>query len=180
MNVWVLGLLFTPVFVIIGVNRNRRRRTAITAATVEVHVDDHGARRTLADGRHEEITWPEVTEVDVFTTRKGPHKAAGGAVVLYGTAERGCVIPLDHLEDSGLLVHVGRLEGFQVSTIIDALRADERREAAITGNALQAAMPKPWQTTTVCWRRPDVTGPTPFVDDVDDHRGRPEDDPSAS
>jgi hypothetical protein len=130
-NLLGLALIFSPVFVLLAVNRNRRRRSAITAATVAVEVDDQGARRTLADGRQEEITWPEVTEVDVFTTRKGPHKAAGGAVVLYGTAERGCVIPLDQIETSGLLVHIGRLEGFRVSTVIDALRADERREEAL-------------------------------------------------
>jgi hypothetical protein len=149
----LLGLLFTPLFVIIAINRNKRARAKEFAATVEVGVDQHGAHRVLSDGRREEVSWDEVVEVDVFTTRKGPHKDAGGAVVLYGTEDRGCVIPLDRLEESRLLVHLGQLDGFRVNTVIDALRVDDRREEEVRRDPLGGFMPRPWQTTTVCWRR---------------------------
>ena len=109
----------------------------------------HGDHKIDAKTAAPDIAW---VSVDVFITRKGPYKEAGGALVLYGTGERGCVIPLDHLEVSGIIVHLNQLEGFRVNTVVDALRADERREDDVRGNPIGGFMPRPWQTTTVCWR----------------------------
>jgi hypothetical protein len=127
-----------------------KRRKVHRATTVEVVAGEEGVRRVLADGRTEEIHWSEVTEVDVFTTRVGPHRAGGGAVVLYGDAERGCIVPLDLLAESGLMNHVHRLPGFDPATVVDAL-ADPRQEAGVRG----AFAPRPLHRTTVCWTRGD-------------------------
>lgn len=156
MELLFLALLCAPVFVIMAVNRNRRQRAREFAATVEIAVDQRGAHRVLADGRREEVTWDEVNEVDVFTTRKGPHKDAGGAVVLYGSEARGCIIPMDVVESSGLLLHITRLPGLKIDTIIEAMTAEQRREASVNDNPMQAMMPRPWQRTTVCWKRPEA------------------------
>lgn len=172
MSPLLLGLLFTPLFVVIAVNRNKRSRTRQFARTVEAGADRDGAYRVLADGRREEVHWHEVVEVDVFTTRKGPYKDAGGAVVLYGTEDRGCVMPLDWLEASGLLVHLGQLEGFRVDTVIAALRVDEQREAEVRVSPMSGFTPRPWQTTTVCWQRDDAAGiaGTPEIPGTDEGR----------
>lgn len=128
-----------------------KRRKVHRATTVEVVAGAEGVRRVLADGRTEEIHWPEVTEVDVFTTRVGPHRAGGGAVVLYGNAERGCIVPLDLLAESRLLDHLHHLPGFDPATVVDAL-ADPRQDPGVRG----AFAPRPLQRTTVCWTRGDA------------------------
>jgi hypothetical protein len=124
-----------------------RRHRAHRSTTVEVVADATGVRRVLADGRREEVSWPEVSEVDVFTTRAGPHKASGGAVVLYGDASRGCIVPLDLLAESGLMAELHRLPGFDPATVLTAFgdRPDTSGRAALT--------PRPLSRTTVCWRR---------------------------
>jgi hypothetical protein len=126
-----------------------RRRRQDRSATVSVTADADGVRRTLADGRVEEVSWAEVVEVDVFTTRVGPHKASGGAVVLYGDAERGCIVPLDQLAGSGLLDHAHRLVGFDPAKVVAAVAGPED---PATG-ARAAFAPRPLQQTTVCWKR---------------------------
>lgn len=153
MSLLFLVILISPVVVLIAVNRNHRRSVALRSATVSISADADGARRTLADGRQEEITWEEVTEVDVFTTRVGPHKSAGGAVVLYGDESRGCVVPLDQLEASGLLVYISRLPGFDLNRLIGAVTRDEQVEQETAANPVQFLKPKPLQTTVVCWQR---------------------------
>jgi hypothetical protein len=126
----------------------RRRVRALRSATVEVEADDRGVRRVLADGRREEVDWFEVMQVDVFTTTFGPHRASGGAVVLFGTAERGCVVPLDRLADSCLLDHAHRLPGFDPGAVVAAVGAPEHEPAP---RAL--LNPRSVPRTTVCWRR---------------------------
>jgi hypothetical protein len=128
-----------------------RRRRAQRATTVEVVADADGVRRLLADGRREEVRWPEVSEIDVFVTRVGPHKASGGALVLFGDAERGCVIPLDRLAESGLLDHAHRLPGFDPATVVAAVSEPDHD----TGPRALLS-PRPLQRTTVCWRREDT------------------------
>jgi hypothetical protein len=142
-----LGLAAAAVVAVAVVNRRREQR----ATTVEVVADAEGVRRVLADGRREEVTWSEVTEVDVFTTRAGPHRASGGAVVLFGDAERGCIVPLDRLAASGLLDHVHRLAGFDSRRVVEAVAeppGDAGRRSPLS--------PRPVQRTTVCWRREDT------------------------
>jgi hypothetical protein len=125
-----------------------RRRRMHRGRTVDVTADAEGVRRLLADGRREEVSWSEVSEVEVFTAAMGPHGPSGGAVVLFGDAERGCIVPLDRLGDSGLLEHAHRLPGFDPATVVAAVRdpgVDRSRRAAFRA--------RPMPRTVVCWRR---------------------------
>lgn len=157
MNVVTLVLLVAPVVLVLVVVQKRGKRSRVRAATVSIQADADGVRRTLADGRTEEVTWDEVNEVDAFRTRVGPHKPAGGGVVLYGSADRGCIIPFDKLEESSLLVHVHHLPGFDVGALITFIGADP---SATVGSDTTLALlsPKPLQTTVTVWSRPDRAG----------------------
>jgi hypothetical protein len=167
MNLPTLVLLAAPVILLLVVFRKRGQRSVVRSATVTIEADDHGVRRTLADGRTEEVAWSEVNEVDVFRTRVGPHKPAGGGVVLYGTAERGCIIPLDKLEASSLLVHIHHLPGFDVGALIRVVGADED-SLSPSDSATRFLTPKPLQTTVTCWTR---TPPDAAADDGADDGG---------
>lgn len=123
MDALVLLLWIAPIAVVVGIARNRGRQRRLRSATVELTVDAFGVRRALADGREEAVDWGEVREVTLVHARKGPHGAAGGMIVLYGDATRGCVVPLDRAESSGLLEALSRLPGFDVRVLSDALRA---------------------------------------------------------
>jgi hypothetical protein len=149
----VTGLAIVLVVAVTAAIAVSRRRRLYRGATAEITADAEGVRRILADGRREEVTWDEVTEVDVFTTRVGPHKTAGGAVVVYGDAARGCIVPLDRLAESGLLEELHRLPGFDPSSVVQAL-ADPAPEPGAKG----FLAPRPLHRTTVCWRREPVTG----------------------
>lgn len=118
-----LGLLLvmSPVVVVVAVARNETRRRALRAATVELHVDELGARRVLADGREERVDWDELTEVEVVTARRGPHGSYGGVVVLAGDDVRGCLVPLDRLGETRLVEKLQLLPGFEVDRLVDAL-----------------------------------------------------------
>lgn len=116
-----LLLMMSPVVVLIAVARNEARRRAARAATIELHVDELGARRVLADGREERVEWVEITEVEVVTARAGPHGPSGGVVVLGADEERGCLVPLDRLGDTGLIDKLQLLPGFELGRLMDAL-----------------------------------------------------------
>lgn len=151
-----LALILAPVFVLIAMSRNQKRRSALRSATVEVVADREGVHRTLADDRRESVAWDEVTRVEVFTTRVGPHKGAGGAVVLFGDETHGCIVPLDRLGESKLLDHIaGRLPGFVLTKLINATLEDQRAVDDPTAGAAMYFKPKPLQTTMVVWRRED-------------------------
>jgi hypothetical protein len=133
-NLFWLLVLVAPVAVYAAVARNQRQRSAERSATVELVVDEFGVRRTMADGREEALDWGELVEVSVFTATKGPHAGAGGAVMLRGDDVRGCLVPLDRLEESGLLEALTRLPGFDVRTLTEAMSAKSH-------------------TWTTCWSR---------------------------
>ena len=78
---------------------------------------------TLADGRVEETDWAEVMEVEVFTTRTGPHAAAGGVIMVGDGETRGCLGPLDQAASSGLIDHLCRLPGFDLNRFVEASQA---------------------------------------------------------
>jgi len=59
-NVLWLAVLVMPIFVISAVSRNQRRRSSARSTTVAIRADADGVTRTLSDGRHEQVTWPEV------------------------------------------------------------------------------------------------------------------------
>lgn len=116
-----VALMMSPVVVILAVARNEARRRELRSATIELRLDEFGARRVLADGREEAVDWGELTEVEVVTAQRGPHARHGGVVVLAGDATRGCLIPLDRIDDTGLVEHLQLLPGFDVQRLIEAL-----------------------------------------------------------
>jgi hypothetical protein len=135
MNVWLaVTLMIGPIVVLMAITRNRSRISALRSVTAELRVDEFGVRRVLADGREEGVDWVDVTEVEVLTSASGPHAASGGVVIVAGNAERGCLVPIDRLQDSGLAEALTRLPGFDSRHLMDAL----------------VARPP---TRTVCWQR---------------------------
>lgn len=127
----VVLLLVAPVFLLLAVLRNRREQRALRSATVELDVDEFGVRRELADGRREEIDWGEVTAVEVMVTRRGPHKASGGVVILWGDDTRGCLVPLDRAGESGLLEALPRLPGLDGQRLVEALAAEPEASTTV-------------------------------------------------
>lgn len=165
MNTIGLALIFTPIFILLAISRNQKRRVAQRSATVEVLADRDGVRRTLADDRTESVAWDDVIRVEVFTTRIGPHKAAGGAVVLFGDETHGCIVPLDRLGESKLLDHIsGRLPGFVLTKLINATLEDQRSVDDPNASAATYFKPKPLQTTIVVWRREEHEDRAPTID----------------
>jgi hypothetical protein len=98
--------------VIIAVLRNEGRLSRQRAASSVVRVDALGVRRELPDGRLEQVHWDEVEVVEVVRASFGPHAASGGVVLVGGPDERGCLVPLDRAQSSGLLLALDRLPGF--------------------------------------------------------------------
>jgi hypothetical protein len=126
--------LMVGVIVFFAVLRNQSRRSAVRSTTVALEIDQLGARRELADGRREAVDWNEVTEVEVLTAATGPYRSNGGVVIIAGDAERGCLVPIDRIGDSGLVDQLVLLPGFDVNLFAEAL---EKRPP----------------TRTTCWRR---------------------------
>lgn len=121
MELLSIFVLMAPLAILWAVSRNRREQRRLRAATLELRVDEFGVRRELADGRQEELDWGELREVDIVRTDRGPHGKSGGMVVLYGDATRGCIVPLDRAEDSGLYEALSRLPGFDARKLAKAL-----------------------------------------------------------
>ena len=140
----LLVLAAGAITVAIAVRRNERARRAARAATVELEADGVGVRRTLADGRHEEVDWSELVEVEVITTTVGVHKDDGAVIVLSGSEERGCLVPAGLAEDAGVLELLADLPGFDSRRLVEAMSA-------------------PAPSRTRCWHRagfePGATGP---------------------
>ena len=131
----ILGLAAGFVAVGVALRRNGSTARALAAATVDVQVDGEAVSRTMADGRHEEVRWDELVEVEVFTTSVGVHKADGVVLVLSGEGERGCLMPSRLAVEHGVIERLHALPGF-----------DSRR--------LIAAMERPPPSRTTCWERP--------------------------
>jgi hypothetical protein len=135
-NIVSVLILVVPIAVLLAVARNQRRISAIRAETVELRADELGVRRLLADGREEEVDWGEVNEVEVVRANRGAHAAYGGVLVLGADATRGCLVPLDRLDDTGIREALSRLlPGF-----------DKQK--------LEAALQKRPPARVSCWVRP--------------------------
>jgi len=116
---FVVVLLAGFAFLVAKGRRERDRRRA-AAATVSLVVDDWGVRRTLADGRHEEVGWREVQEVRLTTLPKGPWDDRV-RVILDGGGERGCIVPYDLAVDAGLVERAAALPGFDHRLLAELL-----------------------------------------------------------
>ena len=132
----VLLLALAAGLVALGVagRRNEQRRRAAAAATVDLQVDRESVCRTLADGRHEEVRWDELVEVEVLTTAIGVHKDDGVVFVLSGEGERGCLVPSRLAVEHGVIERLHALPGFSSRRMV-------------------AAMELPAPSRTTCWSR---------------------------
>lgn len=106
---------------LVGLARNERHRRDERAATAELVVGEEGVSRTLGDGRHEEVRWSEITEVEVMTTKVGVHRKDGALIVLAGDAAHGCLVPSGLAREGGLYEQLARLPGFDFKALADAL-----------------------------------------------------------
>jgi hypothetical protein len=131
----LLGLAAGLIAVGLAVRRNGTTSRTLAASTVDVRVDGELVARTMADGRHEEVRWDELVEVEVFTTKVGVHKADGVVLVLAGDGERGCLMPSALAVEHGVIERLHALPGFD-------------------GRRLVAAMEQPPPSRTICWERP--------------------------
>lgn len=131
----VLVVVLSAPAVVIAVLRNEGRRARGRADAAVVWVGSTGVRRDLVDGRVEEVLWSEVCEVEVLRASVGPHKASGGVVLIGGPGDRGALVPLDRVGETGLLAYLGALEGFD----------RHRFDAAVASRA---------PSRTVVWQRP--------------------------
>jgi hypothetical protein len=123
-NAWVLVLFLSPLFIVLAVLRNQQHRVAARAATVELVCDAFGIRRVLADGREEGVDWGEVAEVEVVTSKHGPHGAYGGVVMIGDGQAHGVLVPFDRLEDTGTLEAITRLPSFSMPAFLDAMQIE--------------------------------------------------------
>jgi hypothetical protein len=130
-NVALILLLLAPVVIVLAVGRNREMQRRLRSETVELHVDEFGVQRELADGRREGVEWNEVTEVEVIRTNRGPHAGSGGVVVVWGDETHGCLVPIDRAQDSGLLDALSVLPGLSMRAMADALGADPEAQTVV-------------------------------------------------
>ena len=118
----VVILVLSVAIFAIAIAHTRRAREArrAAAATVNLEVDRWGVKRSLADGRYEEVAWDELQEVRLVTLPKGPWDERL-RFVLDGGGERGCIVPFDVAEGSDLLASLSALSGFDHRRLADAL-----------------------------------------------------------
>jgi hypothetical protein len=132
-SVWLVVVFIVVVVgpaVVMGVLRNEGRRARDRVAASQVRVDAFGVRRELSDGRVEEVSWGEVEVVEVVRAAVGPHGGSGGVVLVGGPGDRGALVPLDRVAESGLLGYLERLEGFDRARFDAAV--ERRAPARIT------------------------------------------------
>ncbi|MBO0853321.1 MAG: hypothetical protein J2P18_06090 [Nocardia sp.] len=84
-----------------------------------VEITDRFVRRTLDNGRIEEVTWHELTEVRMITTADGPF-ADDVFFVLIGARGNGCVVP-HSAADTGFLARLQSLPGFDNAKVLKAM-----------------------------------------------------------
>jgi hypothetical protein len=120
MGVVVLLALVAAVAVLLARMRRERARRLARSATVSLVVDDWGVKRTLADGRHEEVGWDELQTVEAVTLPRGPWDDRV-RFVLDGGGLRGCLVSRIAAEQAGLLEALGRLPGLDIQALGEVL-----------------------------------------------------------
>ncbi|ATL65938.1 hypothetical protein [Nocardia terpenica] len=84
-----------------------------------VEINDRFVRRTLDNGRVEEVLWQELSEVRIITTADGPF-ADDVFFVLIGARGNGCVVP-HSAADTAFLMRLQQLPGFDHAKVIEAM-----------------------------------------------------------
>lgn len=103
-----------------------------------VEINDTYVRRTLANGRVEEVAWTELAEVRIITTADGPF-AEDVFFVLIGATGKGCVVP-HSAADTAFLARLQALPGFDNDKVIEAMVSVADRQLLV-------------------WRRPEGRNP---------------------
>ncbi|WP_280268285.1 hypothetical protein [Nocardia wallacei] len=91
-----------------------------------VEINDRFVRRTLDNGRIEEVAWHDLSEVRIITTADGPF-ADDVFFVLIGAKGNGCVVP-HSAADTAFLVRLQRLPGFDNAKVIEAMSSVTDRQ----------------------------------------------------
>jgi hypothetical protein len=120
MAIFLLLLFVAGFAALIAVGRHERAKKRAAAATVDCVVDDWGVRRTLADGRYEEVGWKELVEVRATTLPRGPWDDRL-RLVLDGGGERGCIVDHETAASNGLIPRLAALPGFDHRTLAEVL-----------------------------------------------------------
>ncbi|MGV9413346.1 hypothetical protein ACWDOP_25880 [Nocardia sp. NPDC003693] len=94
-----------------------------------VEINDTFVRRTLANGRVEEVAWTELAEVRIITTADGPF-AEDVFFVLIGATGKGCVVP-HSAADTGFLARLQALPGFDNEKVIEAMMSVADRQLLV-------------------------------------------------
>jgi hypothetical protein len=84
-----------------------------------VAIDERGVTCRRPDGKKEEVTWDELTSVEIVTTDGGPF-VEDVFWVLHG-ADRGCVVPQEAEGCKELLERLQKLPGFNNQAVINAM-----------------------------------------------------------
>ncbi|WP_327143940.1 hypothetical protein [Nocardia sp. NBC_01327] len=91
-----------------------------------VEINDTFVRRTLANGRVEEVAWTELAEVRLITTADGPF-AEDVFFVLIGATGKGCVVP-HSAADTAFLARLQALPGFDNDKVVEAMLSTADRQ----------------------------------------------------
>lgn len=94
-----------------------------------VEINDRFVRRTLDNGRIEEVLWRDLSEVRVITTVDGPF-AEAMFFVLIGTKGNGCVVPRS-AADTEFLVRLRSLPGFDNRRVNQAIGTAVDRQFSV-------------------------------------------------
>ena len=84
-----------------------------------VTFDDLGVKRLLSDGRVEEITWDELSEVCIVTTDQGP--ALDDVFYVLTGNGKGCAVPSEAVGMKELLPWLQSLPSFNNEVAIQAM-----------------------------------------------------------
>lgn len=101
-----------------------------------VTVDDHGVRRTLADGSEESVTWDELSSVVIRVIPEGPWRE-DVFLMLAGTDGKGTAVPSGDPAADALIERLQTLPGFDNERFIEAMTTDAD-EAYVVWTAAQS------------------------------------------
>ncbi|MCU1645893.1 MAG: hypothetical protein JWN03_6168 [Nocardia sp.] len=101
-----------------------------------VEINDTFVRRTLANGRVEEVAWTELAEVRLITTADGPF-AEDVFFVLIGATGKGCVVP-HSAADTAFLARLQALPGFDNDKVVEAMLSTADRQFLVWRRAESA------------------------------------------
>ncbi|RMI31704.1 hypothetical protein [Nocardia stercoris] len=102
-----------------------------------VEINDSFVRRTLDNGRIEEVLWHELHEVRIITTSDGPF-TEGVFFVLIGVRGNGCVVP-NSAADRAFRSRLSALPGFDNQRVIQALRTPSDQQYSVWRRASRDA-----------------------------------------